>query len=274
MKAILFSILTLASTSLFAWGSTGHRVVGEIAMKYLGPKAKKQVAQLLEGKDLAMVSNYADFVKSDKAFSSYDSWHYLNAPEGKNYLQSEKNKKGDVVQGIIYFEDILRNNASKSEDKQFALKFITHLVADAHQPLHAGYPQDRGGNDVNLNWFGQEKNLHWLWDEGMIDMQQLSYTEYVKFINFTNKKEIATLHDSSYLDWVNESRSYLKEANTALSSGKYWEYKYSYQFIGVVNSRLLSAGIRLAGLLNDIFDRRPMTKKMIEARHQIKESMK
>lgn len=274
MKIALTLSLLLLSSSLLAWGQIGHRVIGEIAMQHLTPKAKKQVLQLLEGRDLAMVSNYSDFVKSDNQFDRYGSWHYLNAPEGKTYLESDKNKSGDVVQGIIHFEDILRNNQSKPDEKVFALKFLTHLVGDAHQPFHAGYPNDRGGNDVSFNWFGQDKNLHWLWDEGLIDMQQLSYTEYVKFIHFVDKNQSSKLIDSSYLDWVTESRSYIKDAYAKVSTGKYWEYKYSYQFIDIVNARLVAGGIRLADLLNSIFERRAMSKKMIEARQQIKASIK
>ncbi len=274
MMKVLLLLSYFFSSAVFAWGTIGHRVIGEIAMQQLTPKAKKQVLQLLDGQDLAMVSNYADFVKSDKEFDRYNTWHYLNSPEGKSYLESDKNKSGDVVQGIIYFEDILRNNASKPEEKQFALKFIAHLVGDAHQPMHAGFPNDKGGNDISLNWFGQDRNLHWLWDEGMIDMQQLSYSEYVKFINFASAKQISGWQDSDYLDWVGESRSHLKDAYAKVSSGKYWEYKYNYQFIEIVNSRLLAAGVRLGHLLNSVFERQPMSKKMLEARTKIRATMK
>ena len=55
---------------------------------------------------------------------------------------------------------------------------MVHLVTDLHMPLHAGKPGDRGGNWVNVLWFDVPQNLHWVWDEGMILRQQLSYTEY------------------------------------------------------------------------------------------------
>lgn len=38
-----------------------------------------------------------------------------------------------------------------------------HLVADVHQPLHAGYLDDKGGNKYQLQVFGRGSNLHALW---------------------------------------------------------------------------------------------------------------
>ena len=33
-----------------------------------------------------------------------------------------------------------------------ALWFIGHFVGDVHQPMHVGYPEDRGGNDHKLKF--------------------------------------------------------------------------------------------------------------------------
>ncbi len=275
MRVIIISIFSLILTSTaFGWGQTGHRVVGEVAMKHLSKKAKKQINKILEGRDLAEASTYADFFKSDRNYRKYDSWHYLNAPKGQTYLESQKSKKGDVVQGIIYFEDMLRSKKTSTEDKKFALRYLVHLVADAHQPLHTGYPSDRGGNDVDLTWFDKDRNLHWVWDEGLIDMLQLSYTEYVKQFYFPTSKDIKEWKKASYLDWVNESRAIMPDAYKAVGSGKYWEYGYSYKFRDIVADRLNRAGVRLGYMLSNIFDGKKISKKMLSDRKAIKDSMK
>ena len=49
-----------------------------------------------------------------------------------------------------------------------ALKYVVHFVADVHQPLHAGYAEDRGGNTYQVQAFGRGTNLHALWDTGLI----------------------------------------------------------------------------------------------------------
>jgi len=45
-------LLALAAPA-FAWGPEGHRVVGDIAARYLNPKARAQIAELLKGDRLA-----------------------------------------------------------------------------------------------------------------------------------------------------------------------------------------------------------------------------
>ena len=41
-------------------------------------------------------------------------------------------------------------------------------LRDVHQPLHAGYADDRGGNKYHVRVFGRGTNLHALWDTGLI----------------------------------------------------------------------------------------------------------
>jgi hypothetical protein len=55
-----------------------------------------------------------------------------------------------------------------------ALKFVIHLVADLHQPLHVGFEKDRGGNWFNLRRpedmpeiHKDTVNLHVLWDHAL-----------------------------------------------------------------------------------------------------------
>jgi len=58
-------------------------------------------------------------------------------------------------------------------EKQWqAFAFICHLVADLHQPLHAGFRDDRGGNTVEIEYRGQEWNLHQFWD-GVVVRERL-----------------------------------------------------------------------------------------------------
>jgi hypothetical protein len=82
-------IFLIATQSIFAtsedWGKTGHRTVGEIATSVLSKKALKNIALILDGASLALVSNYGDDIKSDKKYRKYGSWHYVNLPLDGNY---------------------------------------------------------------------------------------------------------------------------------------------------------------------------------------------
>jgi hypothetical protein len=42
-------------------------------------------------------------------------------------------------------------------------------MADVHQPLHAGFAEDRGGNQYQVQAYGRGTNLHALWDSALIE---------------------------------------------------------------------------------------------------------
>ena len=83
------------------WSKTGHRVIGEVVMGYLNRKTKRAVLKLLNGQDLAAVSNYADIIKWDRTFKNFSAWHYVNIQLDKNYSEVEPNPNGDLVTGIL-----------------------------------------------------------------------------------------------------------------------------------------------------------------------------
>src|SRR5690625_1277634 len=178
MRQIILSLTVffISFFSAYAWGPTGHRVTGEIAEQHLTRKAKKKIDALLNGESLALVSTYADDIKSDSKYRKYSPWHYVNIPFGKTYEEYPKNKKGDIVYGIEKSITVLKSPNASHEDKVFYLKMLVHLIGDLHQPLHVGIGDDRGGNDFQVRWFNRGTNLHRVWDSQMIDSYQMSYT--------------------------------------------------------------------------------------------------
>ena len=61
-------ISSYANKKIPFWGQTGHRVVGEIAYSHLTKKAKKNLEKLLKGEGLAIISTYAEEIKSDNTY--------------------------------------------------------------------------------------------------------------------------------------------------------------------------------------------------------------
>ena len=250
MKLLLTSTLSLLSILLFAWGPTGHRVVGEVATDHLSKKAKKNIAEVLDGESLAMCSNWMDFIKSNDSYDSLKSWHYVTIPEIEKY-HHEGEMKGDVIQAIDRFMYEIESGEF-SVDEQFALRCLVHLVGDIHQPLHVGNGEDRGGNNVKVKWFGRSSNIHRVWDSEIIDNQKLSYTEYATWINVTEKDQVAKWQSDKTMKWVEESISYRESIYNIPENGNLG-YDYNYDHIKEVNTRLLQAGVRLAGILNELY---------------------
>ncbi len=248
LSIIVFSLFL--SFNSFGWGQTGHRVVGQIAHNHLSKKIRKQIEAILDGQSIAMVSNFMDEIKSEPKYDSLGPWHYCTIPDGEEYAGAPD--EGDIIMAInTYIEQLKSRKLSKAEEA-FALKCLIHLVGDIHQPLHVGNGTDKGGNDVKVTYFWESSNLHRVWDTGIIDGQNLSYSEYVEWIDNASKEQVAKWKGDPLMTWVDESISYRPQVYD-LPESKKINYRYNYDNIAAVNSRLLKAGIRLAGVLEEIY---------------------
>ncbi len=251
-KFLIVFVFLIGSQQLQAWGPIGHRVIGLIAERHLTKKARKKIDLVLRKETLAEVSTFMDFIRADDRYEHMDPWHYMTIPDNQSYEQVGPPSEGDVYVTIKRLISELQTKNFTDEDEAFALKCLVHLVGDVHQPLHVGNGEDRGGNDVKLRFMYRDSNLHRVWDSGMIDQQKYSYTEYADWIDFVSKSFVADCQASEIMDWILESKALRADAYE-LPEDKNLGYAYTYLHIEQVNRRLLQAGVRLAGILNNIY---------------------
>ncbi len=253
ITTILFiAVLLLVQQQAFSWGKTGHRVIGQIAQSHLSKKAKREIKKLLGNQNLAHVSNYMDDIKSNPAFDHTHTWHYANIDEGSTYAQMKKHPKGDLISAIEEQKQILKNRESSKEAKAQAIKFLVHLIGDIHQPFHAGREKDWGGNKIKVQWFREKSNIHAVWDSKLIDSHQMSYTELAAEINFVNKQQLKKWQSVSTVDMLEESNAIANKLYENVPEKL--KYKYVSDNLPIVKQQLLIAGVRLAGVLNEVFN--------------------
>ncbi len=250
---LVFFTVQLTFANDMVWSKTGHRTTGEVAQAHLSRRAKRAIFKLLDGQDLAKVSTFGDDIKSDKNFKKYSPWHYVNFPSDKKYTEVAPSEHGDIVVGIQKCIAVLKDKKSSREDKVFYLKFLVHLMGDLHQPLHVGHAEDKGGNDIQLQWFKKGTNLHRVWDSNMIDQYGMSYTELASSLPKLNKKQKEYIQSGSLYDWVEESQDLANKVYASVKIGDNLSYRYSYVWWGTVESQLQKGGLRLAKVLNSIF---------------------
>lgn len=236
----------------FGWGQIGHRVVGKVAENHLTDKAKANIKLLLGYETLADVSTWMDDIKSDKEYDHTHDWHWVTIPEGQTYSQTELNPHGDAVECINRMITILKTETAPFEEKRDALKYLVHLVGDLHQPLHVGKGDDKGGNDVKVKWFYQSSNLHRVWDSEMIESKQYSYTELATKVNHADAAQVAAWQKGSVSNWAEEAMTFRKQVYNTGDIEK-MGYRYMYENWDLVQTQLEKAGVRLAGILNEIF---------------------
>lgn len=256
--SIMLILFFLFPSYAFSWGKTGHRVIGEIATQHLSYKARQSIQEILGDESLAMAANWGDFIKSDTAFKYLNSWHFINIGPNYDYErfieQLHTDTTANIYNRLYFLSSELKSNSTLSLDKKRQyLKLVIHLLGDIHQPMHVGKPEDLGGNKITVYWFNQPSNLHQLWDEKIIDFQQLSYTEYAAYLNTCTKDEIRQWQSTSVEDWLFESYILAQELYKDVETNNKLGYDYNYKYVESLNKRLLKGGIRLAAVLNEIF---------------------
>jgi hypothetical protein len=240
-----------------AWGTNGHRICGQIASTYLTPRAKKAIEAILGNESIAMASNWADFIKSDPDYSYLSPWHYIDFdkaytyPEMQDFLNHDTNI--DAYTKLQFLIKELKKKDLSQANQLFYLRMLIHIVEDVHQPMHTAHADDKGGNDFKVNWFSTPTNLHAVWDSQLIDFQQLSYTEYAASINHTTWAQRAEWQKAPISQWLFESNQIAEKLYTEIKPGDTLNYRYNFTHIDTLNQQLLKAGVRLAGVLNQLF---------------------
>ncbi|SDT65507.1 S1/P1 Nuclease [Mucilaginibacter mallensis] len=256
-KLILGIVILYAPVQAMAWGTTGHRICGQIAESYLTPKAREAVHAILGHESIAIASNWADFIKSDPSYSYLSSWHYIDLnkaytyPELVDFLNQDTNV--DAYTKLNFLIGELKKKDISKPNRLLYLHMLIHIIEDVHQPMHVAHADDKGGNDFKVTWFNNPTNLHSVWDSQLIDFQQLSYTEYATAINHTNPAEVTEWQSAPISKWLFESNQIAEILYTDIKPEDNLSYKYNFSHIDTLNRQLLKAGVRLAGILNQIF---------------------
>ena len=240
-----------------AWGITGHRVVGQVADFYLTAKARRGVQAVLGGETLAMSANWPDFIKSDTAFNYLGSWHYVNLPEGLdqngvfNFLDTEKT--ANIYNKIPEMVATLKSQTSTLAEKKMAMRLLVHFMGDLHQPMHTARKDDLGGNKITVTWFGQKSNLHRVWDEQLVDYQQLSYTEFAAAVNHPSAAQLKEWRSASLKQDVYESYQLCNKIYATTKADDKLSYRYNFDYADALYTQLAKGGVRLAALINSIY---------------------
>ncbi len=288
---IVLSLLLFAGW-VFSWGQNGHRIVARIAQRHLSTASSDAIAEILGGKSLADIANLPDDWRSDPRWGCASAFHYVTVPNETAYPDpgfADWNK-GDAVRGVYYLSGVLLDPAASRERKSVALAFLVHFVGDLHQPLHVGRGCDQGGNALSVSWMGEDTNLHSVWDHGIIDAENLSYTEYAESLDRVDDETRSTLETASPDQWLVEAQSYfdqiykcdtrdrcpcfcgecgdglsvfggcLSVANCQLQVGNKVNLGYAYRYRNkpLIEGRLLKGGLRLAYLLDSLVEKRQL----------------
>ena len=253
MKQIFYTtalavVFSMCSTSTYAWGSKGHSLVAEVAFHYMDENTKKIVLSYLDGMTIEEAANWMDAIKSDHANDYMKPYHYLDLEKGAKEMPS-----GDNIMTVLNstLKDLDHKETLSHDEIKRHILFLFHLIGDLHQPLHVGYPSDKGGNTIQLNFMGaNNSNLHATWDSGIIEFKGTSMPDVLNSKKYTSE-ELEGVKKIDIVAWGKQSRGYLKNVY-AVNNNKV-DDSYIEEVYPIIKSQLLDAGIRLASVLEHYF---------------------
>jgi len=262
MKRFIYLFLfIIVCITLVSWGFKGHKAVATIAENHLNKNAKDVVNMMLDNHSMDEVASWADEVRSEQAYKYTAPWHFLNLPLGLSRQEFEQRIKSqqdvnNIYAAILWCElklSSIPKNQNDASKRQEALKFLIHLVGDAHQPMHISRAEDRGGNTIQVRFDDKGTNLHSLWDSKLIDHEGLSDKQIAKEYDTATPEQIKAWQNDDPLQWLWESYQISSKLYSEVERTNKLDDEYYRLHIGLVHQRIEQAGIRLAGILNKIY---------------------
>ena len=302
LRVLVAGGLYILSPGAYAWNATGHREVAVVAWSELSPKAQRAIGLLL--KEQTLIPNlqnlpaeeawmaaalWPDELREQAELSgsavpppktmqqwlhraqtgeATRRWHFADRDIAKPFNQQPV--LGLLEQALAAQIQLLGDASLSQQDRAVALAWVSHLVADAHQPLHTASRQDparpgqldAGGNTVPVFDAGRRPpeplSLHRWWDElpGHARPGSTRFESEVARLNRQGAQISAPELAAPPLRWIEESFNIARDQlypglapnpeqpGTFLISQDYW-----LEGRDITRARLALAGRRLADVI-------------------------
>lgn len=259
----LAALLAAAPSPAAAWSEPGHRVVAAVAEERLTPAARRLVREILGATPMSDgdVAGWAD-AQRDPATRP---WHYVNIPFAAAYDPGRDCPRDACVVAALERAIAEVRGGDGAARRGDAFRWLVHLVADVHQPLHAGDGRDRGGNDLQTRRQrarGQPRPFHRVWDYDVLRpiLSRRGPVAAGHALDRGVRAEDAArwTEDLSPAAWANEShavaRALYAELERMPSDGRIvlLPADYAERQRARTEAQLRKAGVRLAALLDRI----------------------
>lgn len=284
-----------------------HRAIAEVADGVLSDTAKDKIRPILQkigAGGLKDIATWADDIKPTshnkptdqdtqdflEKFHRTNEWHFVDLPIDATGYDPVKYapfvRPDDIVHMTAESINILVGN-STSFSPLNALRWVTHLVGDMHQPLHIAcsyidfsqtvprlvfeadevvakhllQQTDRGGNKIILPLGSSGKPLHSYWDSDL-PAKDNNLGVHPPIPAAVPRNKLVDLPAA----WVSDNVQFAKQAYDGLTvKGKnphnpgnvdvsFDQGEYNARCIPLVKALSLKAAGRLAMLLNTIFE--------------------
>ena len=159
-----------------------------------------------------------------------------------------------LVAGIGHYVGVPADRTRDGTTRREALKFVAHFIGEIHihQPLHAGYREDKGGNTRQVEFDGRVGNWHRVWDSGLLAQRRLAAQACVRMLDsWSETVAIGRVGPAraACAQWAEESCRITAQAGFYPSAHTISQACVDAR-LPVAEQRLRVAGYRLASVLN------------------------
>lgn len=302
LPIVALAALLLLPLPAAAWNAAGHRLSALIAWQQLDERTREQIGRILahhpdHGRWIARTggltpelaafleaSTWPDEIKGDKRFydagkdepttllpgfpdmARHRQWHYLDRPLGQPPKRHETD--GELDRRLDLLSTAIGSRKTGDLERAYALPWLIHLVADAHQPLHtvsrydAEGKGDEGGNLLIVRHPFHPRlssmKLHAYWDD--LGGPPWLHGRYLE----RSADAIVAAHPppappGGAKQWIDESWQIARDK--AYPPGDEAEPTLTAEFHAeaqtIARKRIAEAGYRLAALLQRLLGRQP-----------------
>lgn len=288
LTAAGLAAVLIAAAPAAAWFCDGHMLVAQIAQDsgIMSAATLDKVNTLVKvladdypatGPSFVESACWADDLKYPYAAPQEASWHFIDLPVVRDNAPSVAPPDVNAVWAVNAAHSTVYDKFSTQIDKARQLRFLTHIVGDLHQPLHAAclfssqFPSgDRGGNSYPVTlpdgatWTNE---LHALWDGGAGQW----YGDLPRPLNATGQAWLDSMSAKIMGTYTRAAMEpFIKEYNTSTWANESWTIANTFVYTApqtptvipqsyMDQAQLITAkqvaigGYRLAELLEYIF---------------------
>jgi len=242
------------SADTLAWSADGHTSIGILAIGQLQAESRHELENIigpLNEQTMAKACNWADEIRETEEWDWSAPQHYINIPRGDFvYLQSRDcPDQLCATEAVKKYAAELADRQASQEQRWQAFAWLCHLVGDLHQPLHAGFADDRGGNNFDIIFKGEQMNLHGFWDFVLIDQHAGGWQNLVELLSTSPTIQAGSNWSPEMVnDWTNESHKLAEQA--AYPASRKIDEIYLQKSWELTQKQISSAASRLALIIN------------------------
>lgn len=256
-QILMAVLLLLLNVPAFGWGREGHETITRIAERHLTPKAQRNIARYLDGHTITYYAKWMDEYRSTPEYSYTDGWHVAPVNSDLVYADSLLTKKGNAIYGLELAVKAL-GDYRRLPDSLVALniKFIIHLVADMHCPAHIKYES----HEMKYNVYFEDAYhkphkfyVHHVWDNEIIRVSRIwSPAEWAGEIDILPRSKVKEMAAGTPREWLHDNAVRCEVQFEWAAPDQRLGQDFLNKALPLVETQLLYAGYRLAGLLNGL----------------------